>query len=87
MNIREALRLKKEFGFVKTSVPTEVSGAEELYHYFVCKIGDLQFMLSNDGPNEDVWFMTFFDYSVKFYNLDSCASVLLAVKQGEWDAS
>lgn len=85
MTLKEALRIVKEFGFTKRTVPTEVSGSEELFHYFDYQIGDIQFMLSNDGDDANEWFGTIFDRSVKFYTIDSFVSVLLAIKQGDWN--
>jgi hypothetical protein len=84
MTLKETLRIVKEFGFTKQAVPTEASGTERLFHYFHYKIGDVQFMLSNDDEENGEWYGTIFNHQVKFYTMDSFVSVLLAVKQGQW---
>ncbi len=86
MTLKEALRIVKEFGFEKKTVTSNQSGCDETYHYFTYSIGDISFMLSNDD-NPNVWFGTIFDYGVKFYTINSFVSVLLAIKNGEWNES
>lgn len=87
MTLKEALRIVKEFGFSKQTVTTEASGCDHVFHYFNFKLGDLQFMLSNDESDDgNEWYGTIFDYRIKFYTIDSFVTVLLAIKRGEWDA-
>lgn len=86
MTLKETLRIVKEFGFARKTVTTEASGCDEVYHYFMFKMGDIEFMLSNDeSDNGDEWYGTIFDSTVKFYTIDSFVSVLLAIKQGDWN--
>lgn len=88
MTLKEALRIVKEFGFTKRTVTTTESGAADVYHYFSYKIGDVPFMLGTDeSKSDDQWYGSIFDYGIKFYTIESFASLLLTVKSGEWQES
>jgi len=82
MTLKEALRIVKDYGFVKQTVTTSESGICEVFHYFNYSIGDVKFMLSND--DEEEWYGSIFDYRIKFYTPESFADVLDSIEKGNW---
>jgi virulence-associated protein VagC len=84
MNLRQALRLKKDFGFQKKTVTMTESGHDKVFHYFETTINGLPLMLSND--DDDIsWYGTIFDYPVKFYTPASFRGLILSVMEGHWN--
>jgi len=84
MNLRQALRLKKDFGFQKKTVTTTESGSNKVFHYFEKEIKGISMMITND-EDESTWYGTIFDYPAKFYTPASFRGLILSVMEGHWD--
>jgi hypothetical protein len=84
MNLREVLKLQKDFGFQKKTVTTTESGGKELFHYFEKKINGISLMISiDDGKSE--WYGSIFDYPIKFYTPASFKGLIKSIREGHWN--
>jgi hypothetical protein len=80
MTTKEAI----SFRFDKVTVTTEVSGSNEVFHYFQKTINGVPLMIDVDKNGN--WYGTIFDMGVKFYPADLFRDIVNAVEKGEWDA-
>ncbi len=84
MNLRQALRLKKDFGFQKKTVTTTESGSNKVFHYFEKDINGVSLMISNDEGDKE-WHGSIFDYPIKFYTPASFRGLILSIMEGHWN--
>ena len=80
MTLREAI----SFGFQKVTVTTEMSGGDEVFHYFQKTINNVELLIDVDKDGK--WFGTIFNMGVKFYPPRFFKDVIKAIEKGEWDA-
>jgi hypothetical protein len=84
MNLRQALRLKKDFGFQKKTVTTTESGSNEVFHYFEKDINGISLVISCDDAQYE-WYGSIFDYPIKFYTPASFRGLILSIMEGHWN--
>lgn len=84
MTLKEAIKIKLEYDFVKRTMTTEKTGDTTVFHYFVMEMNGITFMLSPLDDNPNVWFGSLFDWNVKFFTPETFKSVIKSIQNGEW---
>lgn len=82
MNLKEALKIARKFGFKKVAVPTAASGCEHLFHYFSYDYHGIGFMLSNEGDDENIWYGSILNSQMRYYISENFEGVLWAIIKG-----
>ena len=80
MTLREAI----SFRFNKLTITTQMSGGNEVFHYFHKTINGVPLMIDIDKDGN--WYGTIFDMGVKFYTAKLFQDIVTAVEKGQWDA-
>ena len=78
MTLREMIAL----GLPRVTVPTSVSGAPELFHYFADKINDINIMGDCDYRHQkNGWYVEIMDYRCRFYTYESAKQLIDLVRE------
>lgn len=84
MTLKEAIKIKLEYDFVKRTMTTDKTGDTTVFHYFEMEMNGIVFHLAPVDDNPSVWFGSLYDLSVKFYTPETFKSVIKSIQNGEW---